>query len=371
MTQKIYIKPVPRTSVLGVTTKQVDYIDGYDANGNKMQIAATKAPIKRFSTKVTNMGLPVSWETGKFRVFDTTTKADNPYYGDKNDLDIPSQWLNQETMLRKTPYITWQMYYELKHNVAPNTYTQERHSYDKTQHRGKSQWSYLETLSKGFYDGITVLDLDIPEDEIWYLAFKLSANNVMSKFAINIEDAQNKPNALFYIVDEDVEDAQVVSEYDLEDQAMAKYYEIKTKLGKDVRYQLAVLLDLTTTHAISDDKVLTLLRNYLTKGSRRETAAQRAESKIIYSKFLKYYDDYVDATRRAEFNARYLLKEGVNREVIRKKENEYLWLPNGEMNAPENLGREETVIKKLKDKKNADIVAELKEQIMAKGVTFE
>lgn len=368
MTQKIYIKPVPRTSVLGITTKSSDYIEGFDKNGQKTMIPATRAAIKRNGAKVTTMALPVSWETNKFKVFDTTTKADNPYFNSEEP--IPSNWLQNEPMLRKSQYITWQMFYELKHNVLPNTYTQDRHFFDRQQDR-KQKYNYLESLSKSFYDGITILDLDLAEDEIWYLAFKESAKSVDSKFAINIEDAQNKPHALFYIVDEQLEDAQVLNEFALEDEAMAKFNELKTKFTPISRYQFAVLLDLTTTHAISDEKITTLIRSYLTKGQKRETTAQRHESEKIYKTFLRYYDEFVDANKRADFNARYLIKEGVNREVLRKKENEYVWLPKGENNTPESLGREESLMKKLKDRKNADIVAELKDQIISKGVTFE
>ena len=169
MTQKIYIKPVPRTSVLGITTKSSDYIEGFDANGQKIMIPASRAAIKRNGAKVTTMSLPVSYQTGKFRVFDTTTKAPNPYY---NSLEpIPSNWLANESMLRKSEYITWQMYYELKHNVVPNTYTQDRHMFDRQQDRKaispvtNAPYHYLETLGKAFYDGITILDLEIAEDE--------------------------------------------------------------------------------------------------------------------------------------------------------------------------------------------------------------
>mgnify|MGYP006323799487 CR=1 FL=1 len=375
MTQKIYIKPVPRTSVLGITTKSSDYIEGFDKNGQKTMVPATRAAIKRNGAKVTTMALPVSWETNKFKVFDTTTKAENPYYNTEEP--IPSNWLASESMLRKSPHITWQMYYELKHNALPNTYTQDRHFFDRQQdrkHRSDitgSNYHYLEALGKSFYDGITILNLEIPEDEIWYLAFKESAKSVDSKFATNIEDAQTKPNALFYIVDEQLEDAQVLNEFALEDEAMAKFNELKTKFTPISRYQFAVLLDLTTTHAISDEKITTSIRGYLTKGQKRDTQAQRHESEKIYKTFLRFYDEFVDANKRADFNALYLIKEGVNREVLRKRENEYWWIPKGENNQAENLGRETSLLKKLKDRKNSDIVAELKDQIISKGVTFE
>lgn len=363
---KIYIKPVPRTSPFGITTKSSDTIRTFDRDGREVQLAAVKDRIKRHGAKQTRLCLPISNQTGRFIVFPEGL-VENPYY--KNKESIPSNWIEKSDYLRKTEKISYQQYYELKHDVEQGKYTTNRT--DISNSKIKVSPTYFETLSREFYDGITVLDLSIPEDEIWYLAIKESAKNITSKFATSLEDSYEKPKALFYIADEAKEDAAEVNQYDMFDTAVANFTAIKNKLSATQRYQFAVVLQLVNTHAITDEKVTKMIREYVYKTQNVETSSQRLASKENLEKFHKYFNMLSNANTLVEFNLLYLIQEGLNQEVLRKRDNEYIWVPSGRDNGVESLGRWETLVKTLKDPKNFDILTELKDQIKARGVNFE
>ena len=368
-TQKIYLRPAPRTSSQGLTTKSVDTVSSRDMiNDTGVTYQAQRSTIKRGQAKNTIMSLPVSGLTGNFIVFGQDL-VDNPYH--KSKIAVPSEWLDKESYLRNTPMITQQMFYELKHNAVPNTYNVKRNDFTVATGRRPELVTYFEKISRPFYDGLNVLDTSNPIDEIWYLAIKESAKNITSKFASSIEEMYERPNCAFYIVDEAIEDAMEVNQYELYDATIGKISELNSKFTAKVRYQLAVVLDLVNTHTLSDDKIKKVLRDYVKRAEDTSNNAKKEQSQNILKSFNRYFDMYSDANYRIEFNTIYLVKECQNQGILIKKENEFIWIPSGENSIAESLGRWESLLKKLQDKKNVDILTELKEQLQRKGITFE
>ena len=355
---KVYLKPVPRTSAQGVTTKDTDIIYYTDKNGHRHSEYARKNYIKRGGATQTRRWLPKSYESGKIIIW-SKDPVDNPYFN--NSESIPSAWVDKADYIRKAPKLSEQEFYELKHNVSPNTYTERGNNFESLLKDTNVKPTYLEGVNKLFFDGITIFDTENPDDELFLKAIRESSKYGSSKYANSLADIKNKDNPEFYIVDEEAESKQDVNADLIEMGTYANLNKLITGASAADRYKFATILKLSDFHLISDEKITKLLIEYI------KSPASKYDREKCYELFNSIFKEYVELESREKFELKYMIQEGLNRSIIFKKENEYMFSESDKLE-PIVLSRIDTTIHNLSMKKNADLVKKVQIRLKECGV---
>lgn len=209
--------------------------------------------------------------------------------------------------------------------------------------------TYFQRKSWSMEDGCTVLDLSKFDDEMHYyvlLASSLCANSEREW------RAHKWPKALYYIaLESESEDIQYQKSILKSAAFAALHSELVTP---DVLKKLACLLQLSrTTSQVTEKMYHNLLFNFI------ESSTATPGSNI--DKFNFFFNMLKTAKGKSEFEARYIIKQGIDTRVIYEKQNSYFWTNKG---AVINIGdRIEEAVEFINSPKKAKEVEEILQQI--------
>lgn len=358
---KYYIKPVERTSALGVTNKSSDtYELGGGSDTAPTKIQATKSKIKRNGAE-DNLGIPFNDDLNKFIVWDDEPK-DNPYYDidGKLGITLPSNWIGHEQLL-KQKQVPDQTLAELKFNLPKDTLTDKLFTITGSNQRDFKEvpLTFIEKLRRIFQEGSTVFDTDLLEDYIWIKAMKLSASRyTTSLFAASREDCYSKPEAMYYIFDEEKEISVKVANDEQKLKAQHKLGGVIFDWNSTDRKSLAYVLDMPVNKDSKDDLIKSLLTNYLESDDKKVLAENR-------KRFIKYVDMWKSNVH--EFNHLTFIKKAISEKIILKAVGDvkYYYYPTGSQEKA-ILGSF-AALERLLEKENKEILEDLKSQLVAKG----
>lgn len=352
---KLYIRPVPRTSPVGVTTKHNDIVSFDDGS----EFSAQKSKLKRNGAEDK---LTVPHNGRKFIVWDDEPQA-NPYYGDKT-MNIPSNWIDHKDLILKSENLPDQMLAEIKYNVPKGFLTDKLFLYSPGTRRNyeKEPLTFIEDIRTTFSENTNVFDTENERtglrDYIWIKAIqKTSREKKSSIFANSLEQLPERPKAMYYIYEEEKEVTAKLNESVQETKARYYLYPVLEEWNDLQRYKLAVMLDLNVDQSMSPKKVKELLNDYIVKPNKNV--------KVNYSLFIKSIDMYNDKTKNEIFEHEFLIKELVKNRILNKSKStpDYTYFKDGNYYPIGDI----SVLKSLNKKENKDLLDELKQQLKDKG----
>lgn len=211
--------------------------------------------------------------------------------------------------------------------------------------------SYFQKKSWSMQDGCTVLDLEKFDDEMHYYVL------LASQFCANSEKewrSHKWPKALYYIAMESESDDIKYQKTAAKGTALAALHD--SELVPDSKRKIISLLGLATTKSpLNDKQVYNLLFEYI------DNSTYTVGSNI--DKFNFYFTLLKTPKTRAEFEARYILRQAIENRVIYEKQGSYYWI-NGQ--ATTNIGdRIEEVIDFLTSPKRSKELEDIQAQIKA------
>jgi len=323
ISKKVFIHSIPRESAYNIHEWTNDS-SGKKINKNKIgNLINTKYPVF-FSSKVGGYatGLYKPWlENGAQK----KDKAGNP--------------------------LTLQHYYEQKHG-KPTGYYSNIVSDPRGENFDESKKSYFDRFFMTMNDGTTVLDLDNPDDEIRYEVI------LESPFFANSEKEWRTykwPKAQFYIALENESDEIKYQKSVAKSGAIAELH--ASDLTLPYKRQVIVILNISNARTILQEaQVHNLLMDYI------EASTGTVGSNI--DKFKELTNLIKTPKGRIELEARYLLQEAQDFNVIREKQGSYIWVrPTGTITIGETYTE---AIDFILNPKKAILIDELKDEIKIK-----
>lgn len=215
--------------------------------------------------------------------------------------------------------LTMQQQMEKKWNKPPGFFSNR--PWRPTDGWKEENHSYYKLKRWKFQDGCTVLDLDNMDDEIgYYVALE-------SKFVANSEKewrAHKWPAALWYIALENESEELKYSRNQIRGKAVAKLN--ADNFDESTKRKFVVILGIGSAKStFTDQQVYNLLFEYLDKSSL--TAGSNID------KFNQLYALLATAAGKQELYARFILKQGLDTNVIYEKQNSYFFnRPAGQIN---------------------------------------
>jgi hypothetical protein len=314
----LYINPVPRISAQGrhkqvytVQSKTGEFIPTTGMNKNK------------------EFGVPSEYS---FRLNLTTNKLitgldkmiENPF----KDLEpetvietygLSQDWLSHLKTIVKQNQIKLQTKYEILDNVGYNFYTS-----DVTGTMFSSNWkqsldkerNYLETFKIILYDAPNRFTDETPRGRI---AIQLLKNH--PKVAKNKQEV-NASTHDWYISEENEAQMEKQKRRDIIEDAIGKWYSLKSNSTPYNIYMLATLL---TNHDNTP----------IVKGKMRDSTVKENISDYLHEqtsyqlenieKFTKLYDMLQDKDNRERFRIMYLVGQAINNDIITIRDGFYIW----------------------------------------------
>lgn len=247
--------------------------------------------------------------------------------------------------------LTLQDYYERKHG-RPKGFYHNKQTDPKGDILDESKKSYLETIVIKVNDGSTVLDLDIPDDELRYEAI------LESPYFANSEKeylTHKWPKAQFYIALENESDDIKFQKNAVKGQALAELY--SSDLTLPYKRLIVAILQLANTRSVlQETQIQNLLHEYI------ESSSGTVGTNI--DKFKELAALVKTPKGRIELEARYLLQESVDYRVVIEKQGSYTWVrPVGALVIGETYSE---AIEFLTNPKKIVLVEELKDEIKLK-----
>lgn len=200
-------------------------------------------------------------------------------------------------------------------------------------------------------DGCTVLDLEKFDDEMHYYVL------LGSQFCANSEKewrSHKWPKALYYIAMESESDDIKYQKTALKGKALAALHD--SEITPDSMRKIAVLIGLITSKAqVNDKMVYNLLFEYI------DNTTYTVGSNI--DKFNFFFSMLKSPKTRAEFEARYIIKQAIDHRVIYEKQGSFFWI-NGQSTI--NIGdRIEEAVEFITSPKKTKELEEILAQIKA------
>lgn len=281
-----------------------------DANG-KLQTVDTDVPstvqVPGTTRTLTASITPTGLNTG------LSVMVDNPY----KDEDVYMQsWA--EKILKDKPKAKLQHILEYKHNKPFDHYTNQLFFQIKPSDEYAEMPFFMRAESKLQISGTTYLNLDNPMDEVKYYLAK-AHKDVANSYA---ELKEGATNHLYYIVDnEEVKDYKMDKKRRT-NRAVAILEELNEE-GEEIMMAMA--------HAMGNED------NNLTKSKAYVWLDERfREDDTNYTKFIKLYQQYKNASMRDYFFGAAKAQELINKQVVRKRGQKIYWTkPGDETTAPE------------------------------------
>lgn len=338
MSNKVYIRPVPRESIQGRNSFRI--VDG-------VKVGTTKAKGGSFTFQA-----QVSKQTGDL-AFNLDRLVDNPYYvEDEENKNLPVHWADSNIWRR--PQITRQQQLELKWNKKPGFFHTESFSPNGNLPFAKRERSYLQTLSIILIDGLNVLDMKKMDHELLYEAMLAS-----SLIANSMEEIDGTTR--FYISHVEEEQEQLANKRRRKMEATAILNDLlannKTKMTK-----VAVVLKIVQG-MVSEDVVTNKLYDYINEESYGSTRLpERIERFInVASKATAKTQADVEA-----FENEYFGQQLVNYRVVSDFKGKYTWISKADTNLEEIARSKPEYLRWLSDIDNAHYVEQLREELMIK-----
>jgi hypothetical protein len=228
----------------------------------------------------------------------------NPY---KDEDYYKAGW---EPILKGKPYVKRQHVLEYKHNWDFN-YLTNKDLTSRTTNLAHQQGKPLSFFQKpdshiNLKDGVTILNLDNPRDEVLYYSC-LVHRNIANSYA----ELQNNPHATHYIVDEQQKQAR-------EADSKRKYNRAGTILEELINLPDGTIQDFC--------KVLGIDRKNMSKESayaELEDYYRRTEEN--FQEFNYTYDTWKDMGTRPRFRAQVELYNYLTAGIITTRNNKYYW----------------------------------------------
>lgn len=332
---KVFVKLVSRPSA----QKRQGYIT---RNGVKSNIDLPKAIGQNKSG-----GFHFSVSTNKSGKLNTglDKMIENPFYGLPDKL--PSEWRNSK--IDKKAKISKQEYFEIKMNKPVGFLTSEsRPLFENKTGKGLT---YLQRFMKSFYE-TTVLDLDVPEDELCY---QLLLQSHPDKCANSESEITPFSRAFISQVNED--DVKVAKRNDIIEDAIYKLVKLKNEQSESIIRKFAIILEIIKGD-VNLEKIKNALSDYI------KTPNSKQFEKI--EKFNNLADQLKDAKGLEIFEAKFLLQYAINNRVISDYQGKYIWASKKGTNL-ELLGRSyQEALAWLLDIDNRNYREELEAELKAK-----
>ncbi len=361
---RLYIKRIPKTSPLGITTKKSDTVhlstDGFEEN-----YSAQKVPSLKGKNVPDEHELPVDYSTGEFIVW-AKENVPNPYLS--TDLDIPESWLHKTEFLRKEPTLSEQTIAEIKFNQPQGFFTAKR-SWTNPMQTTKPPKTYLETLKRKFHDTNTLDDangLSPMQDYIWIKSIMRCVEHYGLKgsiFAKDLESAYRTKTADYYIHDSDKESVALHNKVKPKLESFAALQKVTDSYSLEQKYKLltmvlykynpnSVALDKNSSDRIVTDSLIKFVMG------------EANDQNLRYQTFIEQYKRMETVTTKKEFDHEFFLVECIRNKVLVKSRGseQYSYMLDGNWTPLANM----TGLKALNKKDNKETLEILEEQLKAK-----
>lgn len=287
---------------------------------------------------------------------------DNPWYvkdADEtkiNQLDIDNIWIKEESIW-KYPKIKKQTYYEIKHRREPGFYDYSSFYARSSKEMGKPR-TYLQDLKFIIEDRTNVIDLSIPDNELFFEAMQVDP-----LFEMSYDDAMRSATARFYVSYKEQDEESLTSTYTLHRQAVVKVNDVIEKNTQAV-IDFCILLKIVK----GDASIETASNRLYEWVDSSEKVANKSRSTRI-AEFNAYYDLFNSKTKldKLEFNNSVFLQKLINQNVVGVYREVYTWYSQ-KGTSLETLGRNKReVLKFLGEPANADYYVQLENELKVRS----
>lgn len=361
---RLYIKRIPKTSPLGITTKKNDIIH-FETDGFDEHYSAQRVPSLKGKNVPDEHELPVDYSTGEFIVW-SKENVPNPYKSP--EMDIPDNWILKRDVLRKEDTISEQMLAELKFNQPQGFFTAKR-SWTNPMQTNKPPKTFLETLKRKFHDTNTFDDengTSPMEDYIWIKSIMRCVEHYGLKgslFAKDLESAYKTKTADYYIHDSDKESVALHNKVKPKLESYAALSKVTSFYSLEQKYKLWVMiLHKYSPNAISVDKNSN--DRLITDSLIKFVMGEANDQNLRYQIFIEQYTRMETVTTRKEFDHEFFLVECIRNKVLVKSRGseQYSYLLDGNWTPLANMKG----LLALNKKENKETLEILEEQLKAK-----
>lgn len=293
----VYIYAVPRESAQ--KRHQYTHWNGKKLNKTKAASAYTSfSPSVSSSKGMLNTGF---WELEV-----------NPYYSESEEaameLGLPNAWIDKGVYKRKK--ITRQEYLEIKHHREPGFYTSISPKPVTLGREKGFKPTFLQSFIYMLNDGLTVLDLDDPRDEImYYLAIQ------SPKIANSFEEIGAFTD--FYIAKVNESEERKATKRRQSRKATAALVDLIDTKGINVARKVAVVLKLIKG-VVSNEALENTLDDFINQ------AEDRKKSQNI-QKFMDVYELLGSKAGKERLDAMFILQNALNERIITQSRGRHTW----------------------------------------------
>lgn len=290
MSKTVFINVVPKASA----QKRHEYTHW---SGRKMNVTKAKGAGTGFRASVSVRKNALN--TGFDKI------VDNPWYRESaEEVELPSEWTGSNIWNKKK--ITLQNYLELKHNQPKGFYTSVKSPMFPP---ADYKYTFMQQFQYHLKDGMTILNLNDPKDEIMYYLALASSKIANSKNEITMTTD-------FFISHVNESEEEKATKNRLIRKANAKLTDIIDGKSPEVARKVAVILGLIRG-SVSFEKVENSLYNFING---------KDEQVININKFNDVVELLDTKVGKERFEALYLLKELVNYRIVTDTREKYTWI---------------------------------------------
>ena len=350
---KILIQPNPNKKPLLRYDRVTGVTKGHD--GNKLEETTEEKEITRVPNTKYSICANLKESTGMLNT-GLDVMEENPYK------DLKSYRSGDfEAVLKDQPQALRQHILEYKHNKPFNFYTNQINFYKKYTKETINQIPFFQSpdASKNLIDGVNILDLNNPKDEImYYVATAPGRVDIAPSY-------QELTGSHLWFISKEEEAA-----------------EIKASKKKEKNAVIAKLENLNSKNdgtVIKFCQVLNIARRKMSEAQAYETLANYIEQpgkkgELAREEFNNIYKLYDNKAKREVFNVRALIWEFDSYGVISKRNTEYTWQPARDVDGktPEavKFTRQQELIDYLTDPKHTPELDAMQKSLQVRKEAF-
>lgn len=295
MSKTAYIKSIPRKSA----QKRSEYTTMAGRRLNKTKAGAGVGTVFAPS---------VDFKMGRLRTGMEKQVVNKWHRATKEESNLPSEWYDSD--IWKKPMITLQESFEIQHNQKRGFYTSEK---PKMLGRKKGEArTFLQSFKYRLDDGITILDLEKPRDQIMLQLAK--ASNIIAN---SKQEAEFSKIAEFFISRINEDEEEKASKNKIKRKAVALFYDLSSKHTFEQMLMIGRILEVVNSDAVSQEKLENAIDDFINKPSPDQL--ENIKSFIKYSEMLK------DKEGIEVLEARVLLIRLVENRIINDHQETYKW----------------------------------------------